>query len=131
MAHTPVVAGALMLLSLAAATHRPTPDVLSQSSITSSFATRRATFNWKLGRPTPLAITADGAVLFRRNPARAFASDLYELAPDGKVRTARDRGRSARHRREHLPTPRKLADERTRTATRAWSTSTSPRRQPS
>ena len=46
-----------------------------------------ATFGWRLGTPTPLAITHDGAVLFRRTPARDFASDLYELAPDGALRT--------------------------------------------
>ena len=46
-----------------------------------------ATFNFKLGTPTPLAITKDGAVLFRRTGARTFAADLFELAPDGTVRT--------------------------------------------
>ena len=30
-----------------------------------------ATFNFKLGLPQPLAITRDGAVLFRRTPPRA------------------------------------------------------------
>jgi hypothetical protein len=46
-----------------------------------------ATFNFKLGVPTVLAITRDGAVLFRRTPPRDFASDLYELSPDGSVKT--------------------------------------------
>src|SRR5262245_38348650 len=46
-----------------------------------------ATFNFRLGLPTPLAITKDGAVLFRRTPPRAFAADLYELAPDGTIKT--------------------------------------------
>src|SRR5436190_21076388 len=38
-----------------------------------------ATFNFRLGLPTPLATTRDGAVLFRRTPPREFAADLYEL----------------------------------------------------
>jgi len=38
-----------------------------------------ATFNFRLGVPTPLAIIRDGAVLFRRTPPRDFAADLYEL----------------------------------------------------
>jgi recombinational DNA repair protein (RecF pathway) len=50
-----------------------------------------ATFNWRLGTPTPLAITRDGAVLFRRTPPRDFASDLYELAPGGALRTLAQR----------------------------------------
>ncbi|MDB4954867.1 MAG: Dipeptidyl peptidase [Myxococcales bacterium] len=38
-----------------------------------------ATFNFRLGTPTPLAVTPDGAVLFRRTPPREFVADLYEL----------------------------------------------------
>jgi dipeptidyl-peptidase-4 len=77
-----------------------------------------ATFNWRLGMPAPLAITRDGAVLFRRTPPRDFASDLYELLPDGTVRTlvtAADLlGASA----EQLSDAEKARRERTRTATR-------------
>ena len=46
-----------------------------------------ATFNFRLGIPVPLAITPDGAVLFRRTPPRSFAADLYELGADGTVRS--------------------------------------------
>src|SRR5205823_13866091 len=38
-----------------------------------------ATFNFRLGLSTPLAITRVGAVLFPRTPPRDFAADLYEL----------------------------------------------------
>lgn len=79
-----------------------------------------ATFNWRLGTPTPLAITHDGAVLFRRTPARDFASDLYELSPDGQVRTlatvADLLGAGAGD--EHLSDAEKARRERTRTATK-------------
>src|SRR5436190_21421733 len=47
-----------------------------------------ATYNFRLGIPTPLAITPDGAVLFRRTAARAFAADLFELdTKTGAVKT--------------------------------------------
>src|SRR5437660_972435 len=47
-----------------------------------------ATFNFRLGLPVPLAVTADGAVLFRRTPPRAFTADLYELdTKTGAVKT--------------------------------------------
>ena len=45
------------------------------------------TYNFRLGIPVPLAVTPDGAVLFRRTPARAFAADLFELSSTGEVRT--------------------------------------------
>ena len=60
-----------------------------------------ATFNFRLGKPVPLAITRDGAVLFRRTPPRAFASDLYEMAPDGAIKTLAARST--------CPTPRRRA----------------------
>ncbi|MBA3538495.1 MAG: DPP IV N-terminal domain-containing protein, partial [Deltaproteobacteria bacterium] len=76
-----------------------------------------ATFNFRLGNPVPLAITRDGAVLFRRTPPREFASDLYELAPDGTVRTlakvAELLGGD-----EHLSDAEQARRERTRTATK-------------
>jgi dipeptidyl-peptidase-4 len=77
-----------------------------------------ATFNWRLGLPTPLAITADGAVLFRRTPPRDFASDLYELAPDGKLRTLATAAELLGTGEEHLSDAEKARRERTRTATR-------------
>ncbi|HEY5920669.1 MAG TPA: DPP IV N-terminal domain-containing protein [Kofleriaceae bacterium] len=38
-----------------------------------------ATYNFRLGQPNALAVTADGAVLFRRTPPREFVADLYEF----------------------------------------------------
>jgi dipeptidyl-peptidase-4 len=74
-----------------------------------------ATYNFKLGQPTPLAVTPDGAVLFRRTAARAFAADLYELdTKTGKVRTLYAVGAGD----EHLSDAEKARRERTRTATR-------------
>ena len=74
-----------------------------------------ATFHWRLGLPTPLAVTADGAVLFRRTEARGFAADLYELDPaTGKV----SRLLGANPGEEQLSDAEKARRERTRTATR-------------
>jgi dipeptidyl-peptidase-4 len=77
-----------------------------------------ATFNFRLGTPTPVAITRDGAVLFRRTPARAFAADLYELGPDGKVRTLATVADLIGGIEEKLSDAEKARRERTRTATR-------------
>src|ERR1043165_2778047 len=77
-----------------------------------------ATFNWKLGTPSFLAITADGAVLFRRTPPRDFASDLYELSPDGKLRTLATAADLLGTGEEHLSAAEKARRERPRTATR-------------
>src|ERR1051325_5103822 len=77
---------ALLVVTLAAC-HPPTPAMTSWPKLDDQLlADAAATFNWRLGTPTPLAITREGAVLFRRTPARDFASDLYELAPDGTPR---------------------------------------------
>lgn len=77
-----------------------------------------ATFNWRLGTPAPLAITRDGAVLFRRTPARDFASDLYELTPDGQIKTLATVADLMGTGEEHLSDAEKARRERTRTATR-------------
>jgi dipeptidyl-peptidase-4 len=77
-----------------------------------------ATFNFRLGLPTPLAITRDGAVLFRRTPAREFASDLYELTPDGKVKTLVTVTELMGVAEEKLSDAEKARRERSRTATR-------------
>ncbi|HWO26006.1 MAG TPA: DPP IV N-terminal domain-containing protein [Kofleriaceae bacterium] len=77
-----------------------------------------ATFNFRLGVPTPLAITRDGAVLFRRTPPREFASDLYELAADGTVRTLATVAELLGQADEQLSDAEKARRERTRTATR-------------
>jgi len=77
-----------------------------------------ATFTWRLGTPAPLAITRDGAVLFRRTPPRDFASDLYELLPDGALRTLATAADLLGTGEEKLSDAEKARRERTRTATR-------------
>jgi dipeptidyl-peptidase-4 len=77
-----------------------------------------ATFNWRLGTPTPLAITRDGAVLFRRTPPRGFASDLYELSPGGQLRTLATAADLLGAGEERLSDAEKARRERTRTSTR-------------
>ncbi|HEY0254380.1 MAG TPA: hypothetical protein VGC41_22790, partial [Kofleriaceae bacterium] len=78
-----------------------------------------ATYGFKLGLPTPLAVTADGAVLFRRTGPRDFTADLYEM--DGKTGavktlvTAKDLLGTGD---EHLSDAEKARRERSRTATR-------------
>ena len=78
-----------------------------------------ATFNFRLGLPTPLAVTADGAVLFRRTPPRDFAADLYELDPKtGAVKTLATAAGLLGAGGEHLSEAEKARRERSRTATR-------------
>ena len=78
-----------------------------------------ATFDFRLGLPVPLAITPDGAVLFRRTPPRAFAADLYELdTRTGAVRTLVTVDDLLGAGGEHLSDAEKARRERTRTATR-------------
>lgn len=73
------------------------------------------TYNFRLGLPTPLAITPDGAVLFRRTPPRSFAADLYELdTRTGAIKTLFQAATGD----EHLSAAEKARRERTRTATR-------------
>src|SRR5205807_6372057 len=76
------------------------------------------TYGFRLGLPTPLAITKDGAVLFRRTPPRSFASDLFELAPDGKITTLATVAELIGGTEEKLSDAEKARRERTRTATR-------------
>src|SRR5439155_18420359 len=78
-----------------------------------------ATFNFRLGLPTPLAITRDGAVLFRRTPPRDFAADLYELdTRTGAIKTLATVSDLLGTGEEHLSDAEKARRERTRTATR-------------
>ena len=77
-----------------------------------------ATYNFRLGVPAPLAITGDGAVLFRRTPARGFAADLFELSPTGAVRTLATAEDLLGASEEALSAQEKARRERTRTATR-------------
>jgi dipeptidyl-peptidase-4 len=78
-----------------------------------------ATLNFRLGLPAPLAITPDGAVLFRRTPPRAFAADLYELdTKTGAVKMLVSAADLLGAGDEHLSDAEKARRERSRTATR-------------
>jgi dipeptidyl-peptidase 4 len=78
-----------------------------------------ATFNFRLGQPAALAVTRDGAVLFRRTPNREFAADLYELdTKTGKVRTLVSVAELLGSGQENLSDAEKARRERSRTATR-------------
>src|SRR2546421_1713893 len=78
-----------------------------------------ATFNFRLGLPTQLAITRDGAVLFRRTAPRDFAADLYELdTRTGAIKTLASVADLLGTGEEHLSDAEKARRERTRTATR-------------
>src|SRR2546426_11212978 len=78
-----------------------------------------ATFNFRLGLPTTLAITRDGAVLFRRTPPREFVADLYELdTRTGAVKTLATAADLLGTGQEHLSDEKKARRERSRTATR-------------
>ena len=57
-------------------------------------------------------------MLFRRTPAREFAADLYELAPDGTVTTLARTADLLGDGDDHLSDAEKARRERTRTATR-------------
>ena len=82
-------------------------------------AAAAATFNFRLGLPVPLAITPDGAVLFRRTPARSFASDLYQLDTNtGAITTVVTAAQLLGGTSEQLSDAEKARRERTRTATR-------------
>ena len=78
-----------------------------------------ATFNFRLGLPTPLAVTPDGAVLFRRTAPRDFSSDLFEMdAKTGAVKTLVTAAELLSAGDEQLSDAEKARRERTRTATR-------------
>lgn len=113
---------ALPVLTLAlalAACHPQTTAMTSWPKLDDKLlADAAATFNWRLGAPAPLALTRDGAVLFRRTPPRDFASDLYELAPDGSLRTLVTAADLLGTGEERLSDAEKARRERTRTATR-------------
>ncbi|HET7502566.1 MAG TPA: DPP IV N-terminal domain-containing protein, partial [Kofleriaceae bacterium] len=110
---------ALLIFLVAACHPQPNTAMTSWPKLDDKLlADAAATFNWRLGIPTPLAITRDGAVLFRRTPPRDFASDLYELSADGKLRTLATTADLLGTGPEHLSDAEKARRERTRTATR-------------
>ncbi|MFT3695363.1 MAG: DPP IV N-terminal domain-containing protein [Kofleriaceae bacterium] len=77
-----------------------------------------ATYGFRLGLPTPLAVTPDGAVLFRRTPAREFSADLFEMDKAGNVKTLVTAKELLGTGDEHLSDAEKARRERSRTATR-------------
>lgn len=78
-----------------------------------------ATYNFRLGHPAALAVTPDGAVLFRRTPPREFAADLYELdTKTGQIRTLVSVAELLGGGDEQLSDAEKARRERSRTATR-------------
>ncbi|MBA3817436.1 MAG: DPP IV N-terminal domain-containing protein [Deltaproteobacteria bacterium] len=77
-----------------------------------------ATMNFRLGMPSALAVTRDGAVLFRRTPAREFASDLFELGANGEVKKLASVAELLGAGEEQLSDAEKARRERSRTATR-------------
>jgi dipeptidyl-peptidase-4 len=78
-----------------------------------------ATYNFRLGLPAPLAVTPDGAVLFRRTGARDFVADLYELdTRTGAVKKLIDVAALLGTGQENLSDAEKARRERSRTATR-------------
>ena len=76
------------------------------------------TYHFRLGLPTALAVTPDGAVLFRRTGARDFVADLYELdTKTGVVRKLIDVAALLGTNDEKLSAAEKARRERSRTAT--------------
>ena len=107
---------ALVAIAATACAHAPDTMKTTWPALDAQFLADAAeTFNFRLGLPTVLAITPDGAVLFRRTPPRSFAADLYELdSATGAVKTLL----AATAGDEHLSDAEKARRERTRTATR-------------
>jgi dipeptidyl-peptidase-4 len=86
---------------------------------TQLLADATATLNFRLGQPTALAVTPDGAVLFRRTPPREFAADLYELdTKTGTIKTLLAVADVLGTGDENLSDAEKARRERSRTATR-------------
>ena len=110
----------LLVLALASACIHATPMSTTWPTLDAKLlADSAATYNFRLGVPVPLAVTADGAVLFRRTPPRAFAADLYELdTKSGAVKTLATAEELLGTGDEHLSDAEKARRERARTATR-------------
>jgi dipeptidyl-peptidase-4 len=111
-------------LSLVACHTKTTPMTVTSPPATwpalddKLLADSAATYNFRLGLPVPLAITPDGSVLFRRTGARTFTADLYELAPDGTVKTLATAAELLGTGTENLSDEEKARRERTRTVSR-------------
>jgi dipeptidyl-peptidase-4 len=117
--HTAAVLARVVFLVLLTGCHTKASMTTTWPALNDKLlADAAATFNFKLGVPAVLAITKDGSVLFRRTPAREFASDLYELSPDGSVKTLARVSEMMGSAEEKLSDAEKARRERTRTATR-------------
>jgi dipeptidyl-peptidase 4 len=79
--------------------------------------TSAATFKFRLGVPSPLAIAPDGAVLFRRTGARDRSSDLYQLPATGEAAVLASASALLAGGSEQLSDAEKARRERTRTST--------------
>ena len=110
----------LALLVAAAACHPAVTKPMTWPALDAQLlADAAATFNFRLGTPAVVAITKDGAVLFRRTPPRGFAADLHELdTKTGAVKTLVTADELVGAADEHLSDAEKARRERTRTATR-------------
>ncbi len=76
-----------------------------------------ATFSFRLGKPSPLAITRDGSVLFRRTGPRDRRADLYILEPNGDGRRLTSVDELLSGGTETLSDEERARRERSRTAT--------------
>src|SRR3954469_18872226 len=77
-----------LLVLLGACMHKPMTTTTWPELDKKLLADSAETFNFRLGLPSALAVTPDGAVLFRRTPARTFVADLYELdTKSGSIKT--------------------------------------------
>ncbi len=123
MRHTPPAMRAwfpAILLAIGCSHAKPTSHPMTWPALDAQLlADSAATFNFKLGLPAALAVTPDGAVLFRRTPPREFAADLFELdTKTGKVKTLVSVTELLGTGEEHLSEAEKARRERSRTATR-------------
>src|SRR5688572_11831875 len=109
-----------ILLAIGCSHAKPTSRPMTWPALDAQLlADAAATFNFKLGQPTALAVTPDGAVLFRRTPPREFVADLFELdTKTGKVRTLLAVAEVLGAGQENLSDAEKARRERSRTATR-------------
>ena len=103
-----------------ACVHPKAPTPMTWPQIDTQLLTASAeTYNFRLGSPVPLAVTADGAVLFRRTAPRDFAADLFEMdAKTGAVKTLATAAELLGSEAEQLSDAEKARRERSRTATR-------------
>jgi len=115
----PAMRGLFFVLALASACAHSRTTVTTWPALDAQLlADSAATYGFRLGLPTPLAVTPAGAVLFRRTGPRDFAADLYEMdAKTGAVKTLATAADLVTG-DEHVSEEEKARRERSRTATR-------------